>query len=152
MAPLDEDIDDGPGRGDVVVGVDGTEASVGALRQGAQFARSMHVPLLAMCAWSPETSSAAAAEAVLGDATRRVFGDGPPAGFRAVASEGAPEVLLRRASEHARMLVIGSSERDPGLRTQDSVSIAIAKGARCPVVVFHATRRADLQPVGTGPA
>ena len=128
-------------RGEIVVGVDGTTASVGALRQGAQFAESMHLPLLAICATGGVIPSTSDATEVLTAASQQVFGSTPPRWFRSSVRDGSPAVVLGRASEHARMLVIGHS--GPRATSRESVGSAIALEAVCPIVVFHATRLRD---------
>lgn len=133
----------GTAEQEVVVGVDGTEASLGALRQGARFAVSLHLPLLAVCARGDGSAPALDAGAVLASASRVVFGDAPPPWFRSAARAGTPEAVLGRASEGARMLVIGYSGGDGPTESRTSVSSRIASQARCPVVLFHATQAMD---------
>lgn len=123
----------------IVVGVDGTRASVGALRQGARFAQSLHLPLLAICASGDATSPGLDPTAALATATKHVFGSTPPDWFRSDVREGAPAAVLGRASEHARMLVIGHSSTRTPTTARESVSSSIAVEAACPVVIFHAT-------------
>lgn len=128
--------------GAIVVGVDGTEASIGALRQGAGFAASLQLPLHAICAWTG-TRSAREARAILRAASTRVFAGDPPQGFRMSEREGTPEAVLGHASEHARMLIIGHSGSGAPTGPQRSVSSSIALRTRSPIVIFHPGRVAD---------
>jgi nucleotide-binding universal stress UspA family protein len=93
--------------GEIVVGIDGSDAAVGALRQGARFAESLRIPLHAISAWSGPSTSARVARARLREAGRRVFGVETPRWFHTSEREGAPEAVLGHASERARMLIIG---------------------------------------------
>jgi nucleotide-binding universal stress UspA family protein len=138
-------------RMEIVVGVDGTDASVGALRQGVRFAESLQLPLLAICATGGSIPSSAEAGSVLEAASQRVFGSAPPAWFSAAVRAGSPAAVLGRASEHARMLIIGASGARGLPVPRDSASSAIAVAARCPVVIFHATYAAVPAAGGTGP-
>jgi nucleotide-binding universal stress UspA family protein len=126
-------------QAEIVVGVNGTPASMGALRQGAQFARSMRLPLHAICASDSTVSPAINAGAVLANASKQVFGDTPPQWFHSSVREGTPASVLGRASRRARMLVIGYSDSHPSASMRASTSSAIALKAACPIVIFHST-------------
>jgi nucleotide-binding universal stress UspA family protein len=128
---------------EIVVGVDGTTASTGALRQGARFAESMGLPLRAICASDTAATPALDARAVLTEASRQVFGSAPPRWFHSSVRTGSPAMVLGQASEYARMLIIGHSGTGAPSATRDSVSSTIALQAVCPVVIFHATHAAD---------
>jgi nucleotide-binding universal stress UspA family protein len=123
----------------IVVGVDGTRASIGALRQGAQLARSLHLPLLAICATDSGLSSSSNAASMLMRASHQVFGSTPPDWFQASAQAGTPAAVLGRASEHARMLFIGHSISSDSDTARASVSSTIAARVACPIVIFHPT-------------
>lgn len=141
QAGPDDGHEDAPQQ-EIVVGVNGTRASTGALRQGARFAASMHLPLLAVCATGGADTPGLDAAAVLATAAKQVFGATASQWFRSSVWEGAPAAVLGRASEHARMLVIGYSGRTAPT-SASSVSSSIALAAACPVVIFHASPASD---------
>lgn len=127
---------------EIVVGIDGSAASTGALRQGVRFAESMQLPLLAICASGSETSptiSAVEGSALLAAAAQQVFGSTPPTWFHSAVRAGGPATVLGRASRHARMLVIGHDGTGVPKTPSASVGADIALHAVCPVVIFHTT-------------
>jgi nucleotide-binding universal stress UspA family protein len=133
----------GRAEDEIVVGVDGSVASTGALRQGARLAESMRLPLLAVCASGPGPSPAISAidgTALLAAASQQVFGGSPPVWFHTAVRAGTPATVLARASEHARMLVIGHDGSARPTTPRFSMGADIALHAVCQVVVFHATR------------
>jgi nucleotide-binding universal stress UspA family protein len=132
---------------EIVVGIDGSAASTGALRQGVRFAESMRLPLLAICASGPETSpsiSAITGSAMLAAASQQVFGSTPPPWFHAAVRAGRPATVLGRASQHARMLVIGHDGTGTPKPPSTSMGADIALHAVCPVVIFHTTGPAPV--------
>jgi nucleotide-binding universal stress UspA family protein len=137
----------------IVVGVDGSQSSIGALRRGARIAAALELPLEAVVAWHypnlyggymgatfvPDPNMIAdGARAMLDETVTAVFGDSPPAAFRTVVREGATAETLIAASEGAEMLIVGSRGHGgfAGLLL-GSVSEACAEHATCPVLVFH---------------
>jgi nucleotide-binding universal stress UspA family protein len=137
----------------IVVGVDGSPSSIGALRRGARIAAALELPLEAVAAWHypdlyggymgetfiPDPKMIAdGARSMLDDTITAVFGDSPPAGFRSVVHEGRTAEILIAASAGAEMLVVGSRGHGgfAGLLL-GSVSEACAAHATCPVLVFH---------------
>lgn len=138
----------------IVVGVDGSNASLDALRTGAAFATAMHATLEAVTAWhypivlagsgalswSPQKDANAASAA----ATDAVFGDEVPDWFGATVREGSAAAVLIAESAGADMLIVGSRGTGgfAGLLL-GSVSSACAAHAHCPVLVM---RRGTFDP------
>lgn len=131
----------------IIVGVDGSAASVPALREGARLAADRDADLVAVYAWhipvayggiptdwAPEID----ATAILDATARAAFGDTPPARYRQQIREGAPASVLIDESEGAEMLVVGSRGHGGfvGLLL-GSVSQACAEYAKCPVLILH---------------
>jgi nucleotide-binding universal stress UspA family protein len=133
--------------GRLVVGVDGSESSVAALRWAARVAPALGVQIDVVITWSypatygtaggvtdwrPDQDAATVIDAVLG----RVFGDGRPAGLRTILREGHAAHVLVEASRGASLLVVGSRGYGgfSGLLL-GSVSRYCAEHAFCPVVV-----------------
>lgn len=133
----------------IVVGVDGSQASLEALREAGRMADLMGCPLTAVTTWQLPVTAAdypfpleqnfeEDARRRLGAAVRAVFGEEPPAGLEQVVSVGSPARVLRDLSEDARLLVVGSRGHGGfvGLML-GSVSSAVAAHARCPVLITH---------------
>lgn len=137
----------------IVVGVDGSPSSIGALRRGGRLAAALELPLEAVAAWHypdlyggylgesfiPDpTLLSDGARAMLDETVAAVFGDSPPAGFRGVVREGRTAETLIAESRGAEMLIVGSRGHGGfvGLLL-GSVSEACAEHATCPVLVFH---------------
>jgi nucleotide-binding universal stress UspA family protein len=138
----------------VVVGVDGSPSSIGALKRGVRIASALGLPLEAVAAWHytdmyggyageayvPTSEAlAAGAQAMLDDTASAVFGDAArPSWFHGSVREGGTVRTLLDESEGAEMLVVGSRGHGgfAGLLL-GSVSEACAEHATCPVLVFH---------------
>ena len=130
----------------IVVGVDGSDHSIIALRQAAEIAQALGCTVHAICTWqypamgaefvqidwSPEED----AKAILADAATAAYGDTPPEGFSTEAIRGTPASVLIDVSKDARMLVVGSRGHGgfSGLLL-GSVSQAVIAHAECPVLV-----------------
>lgn len=131
----------------VVVGVDGSESSVDALRHARRFAEALQLPVVVLTAWtwppfvegagymnqwSPEEDARTIAEG----AVEQVFGESSDVTIR--IAQGAPAKLLIEASSDASMLVVGSRGHGgfAGLLL-GSVSSTCAEHAHCPVLVVH---------------
>ena len=136
----------------IIVGVDGSESSVDALRHAARLASALAVPLEAVVVWSfpPLTTTGAMqtwspeqeAHTTLDTAITSAFGDDPPPlGRRVIAGPTAPTLI--RESSGAGMLVLGSRGHGGfvGLLL-GSVSTACAQYAACPVLIVHSPRQA----------
>lgn len=134
----------------IVVGVDGSEPSIDALRRAARIASALDTPLKAVTVWqypvmfdsffpaiewSPEDD----AHKVLASALEEAFDGAPPESLiRSVRQGTAAHVLIEESNE-ASMLVLGS--RGHGGFTGmllGSVSSACAEHAHCPVLIIHA--------------
>lgn len=149
----------GPGPGGVLVGVDGSEPSLSALRWGAFMASATGGTLMVANVW--QTTSAVGLVGLVGDgwgsppsawdpdavsrqtldeALNAVFGDEPPAGIDARVLQGNTAKVLIELSADARMLVVGSRGHGgfAGLLL-GSVSAACTEHATCPVLVIHGT-------------
>lgn len=139
----------------ILVGVDGSEHSINALRYAAHLAKALDAPLYAVAAWgypalanyydvkvwSPEQD----ARVVLDGALRAAFGDRMPDRFGSGVIAGPAAAALIDESNRASMLVVGSRGRGgfAGLLL-GSVSQACAAHAHCPVLVVHATEDPPL--------
>jgi nucleotide-binding universal stress UspA family protein len=135
----------------IIVGVDGSPASVEALAFAARLALAFDAALAAVTTWTypvmavpfdpgTEWSPQKEAQKCLDDAVLEAFQGSPPARFTSATMPGrAAEVLIER-SEHASMLVVGSRGHGgfAGLLL-GSVSAACAAHAHCPVLVVHSS-------------
>jgi nucleotide-binding universal stress UspA family protein len=136
------------GGGTIVVGVDGSDPSIEALRQAATMAGALGSTIMAVACWryppaydsfvalewSPETDAAQ----VLEESLTRAYGDSRPAGLRTLVRQGQPASVLIDESATADMLVVGSRGLGgfSGLLL-GSVSAACAAHAHCPVLVVR---------------
>jgi nucleotide-binding universal stress UspA family protein len=136
----------------VLVGVDGSVASLAALRWAADEARLRQSSLHIVGAWDPATHSASYAdiggpatrvelEVIAGDAfsaaIRTVFGPQLPDGVSAELAEGAPERILLARSAEVGLLALGATSRPwPGEWFAGPVIRACLAHAGCPVVVI----------------
>ncbi|MDJ0315638.1 MULTISPECIES: universal stress protein [Arthrobacter] len=131
----------------IVVGVDGSTASVSALKEGARLADELGGVVEAVAVWEMPTkhSSYAAlgigsfeegAQKVLSDALFQAFGEQVPTTISAHLIKGQAAGALTTFSEGARMLVIGRRGQG-GLMSLllGSVSGALVNQATVPVLV-----------------
>jgi nucleotide-binding universal stress UspA family protein len=134
----------------VVVGVDGSPASIDALRWAADYARLAGAPLLAVSAWhwpvamvvsvpvpegfDPIAEGQKTLDAILADE----LGKDPGFPVTTQVTEGAAAQALIAASHGARLLVVGSRGHGgfAGLLL-GSVSEQCTHYAACPVVVVR---------------
>ncbi|WP_298227866.1 universal stress protein [Gryllotalpicola sp.] len=132
----------------ILVGVDGSDPSIDALRRAATIAGALNAPITAITTWeyppidgmypvvdwSPETD----ARLTLSGAIEKAFDGTPPAGLVSKTIQGSPAPVLIEESKHAFMLVLGSRGHG-GLVgiLLGSVSIACAERAHCPVLIMH---------------
>jgi nucleotide-binding universal stress UspA family protein len=141
--------DAGADLGRIVVGVDGSQHSLGALRWAAHLAGAFGARLDAVSAWEyppamgwsvvpDDWDPASDTQKVLQETVAEVFGDEPPASLRLQVYEGGAAKVLIDASEGAIMLVVGSRGHGgfAGLLL-GSVSANVAEHARCPVMIIH---------------
>ncbi|TDC70697.1 universal stress protein, partial [Actinomadura sp. GC306] len=138
---------DGPGR--VVVGVDGSAASLAALETAFTEAGLHELAVHAVVAWesvpddlpplADEAGMRQAAEARLAGMTEALRASHPGVEVRAEIIPGTPREVLLKAADGARLLVVGSRGRG-GFRglMLGSVSQALVQHAPCPVTVVHA--------------
>ncbi|OAN35853.1 hypothetical protein A4X17_00360 [Plantibacter sp. H53] len=134
----------------VVVGVDGSEASMAAFRTAARLAPVLDAPLRAVLVWQfPNVGYAgyptvagwapdADAQELLRAITIEVFGDATPDWFSTELVMGTPAQVLAEVGTTAQLLVTGGHEHG-GLAgiMLGSVSEAIARHAPCPVLVLR---------------
>ncbi|MEV0173565.1 universal stress protein [Streptomyces sp. NPDC050803] len=147
----------------IVVGVDGSEASVAALRWAAEQARTLGAAVVAVHAWQPSTAvlapyaptagrPTAAEERVraaelLASTVREAFGPRLGADVRAVVAEGLPARVLLQHARGALLLALGRTPHDQGaLPAVGSVSRACLRHATVPVVTVPAPAK---NPAGT---
>jgi len=140
--------------GPVVVGVDGSEPALRAVRWGATEARRRGVGLrlVAAVGWTDVTPVGVAplgqeyerqallraAEDFLSDADAAATGVAPDLVVDRAVRIGAPSAVLTEESEHAALLVTGNRGRGgfAGLLL-GSVGVPVAAHAACPVVVVR---------------
>lgn len=135
----------------IVVGLDGSERSVAALRRAVVLADALGARIRLVSVWQyPSIGSGAfpvdaqlyeswARDAVI-DAKKKLWGHTPPDTVSALIRCGAPARVLIEESRDADMLVVGSRGHGgfAGLLL-GSVSMAVAEHAACPVLVVHDT-------------
>ena len=138
----------------VVVGVDGSDASVDALRFAADEARLRQIPLRVVCAWSTPVAAdwptgvtmdpvhfEESAHRIVSGALTAIGSELTGVDVQtAVVVGGAAPVLLEQCSEDD-VLVVGSRGRGgfTGLLL-GSVSQHVVAHAPCPVIVVHHRR------------
>ena len=131
---------------EIVVGIDGSDSSIAALRSAQQMAEALHRPVKAVAAWqwphmydtagaigwNPDQDARASAEGAIA----AVYGEPDAIPLEIVNGPAAPALI--EASRAASMLVVGSRGRGgfAGLLL-GSVSAACAEHAHCPVLVVR---------------
>ena len=131
----------------IVVGVDGSPASLDALRWAARFADMSGARIEAVTAWQypvpvgwamPDWDPEKAARKLLIAAINEAYGSERPRDMSLLTREGNASEALIKASNGAVLLVVGSRGRGgfAGLRL-GSVSERCAEYAHCPVLVIH---------------
>ena len=127
----------------VVVGVDGSEGSQRALRWAAEYARMSGAPLQAVMAWDLPTNYGMPANYDDVDFTKEAEAKleqtlaavGDLGAVQQRVEQGHPAAVLVSASEHARLLVIGSHGHGVfAASLLGSVSHKCIHHAQCPVV------------------
>lgn len=133
----------------IVVGVDGSGASVEALRQAQRLAEPMGAKVLACAYWDyPQVYSGymmmgiegfeERAGEILKEAVRAAYGDHTPSNVVASLVRGHPRESLIEASRAADMIVLGRRGHGGfGGLLLGSVSSALVAHAHCPVLVVH---------------
>jgi nucleotide-binding universal stress UspA family protein len=137
----------------VVVGVDGSEQSVAALRWAARYAAAAGAAVRAVLVWhypmmasTPESEtpdvfnedSKELMQSSIDAAIDRAFPGQPDPGIATQVSYGHPAEVLIEESKHADLLVVGGSGHGAftGMLV-GSVSIHCVTGAFCPVTVIR---------------
>lgn len=133
----------------IVVGLDGSDASVAALEHGLDLAKALGTSVEGVVAWfhplvlglyavMEQADVEKEAREAATNAANRVFGTDWPEQFALVVREGHPAHVLVEESVNATMLVVGSRGHGgfAGLLL-GSVSSACAAHAKCPVLVVH---------------
>lgn len=134
----------------IIVGVDGSEASVEALRQAQVLAGPMNADVEAIACWEfPQMYDGYVimgidgfeenARKTLEEAVSRAFGPQTPDNVRTRLIQGEPKSSLMEAGKTADMLVVGRRGRGGfGGLLLGSVSSSLIAQATCPVLVVHA--------------
>ena len=134
----------------IVVGVDGSKASILALRWAGVIAPLMNAEIRAVTAWDfdvpfPLMAPAApnpdrAAERTCSLAVEQAYGTTAPAPVNQVIRRGAPAKVLMDESLTAQLLILGSSDHGHMKELlMGSVSTLAAQQAKCPVLIAHGT-------------
>lgn len=139
----------GSGTMKIIVGVDGSEASIEALRQAQALAEPLTAEIEAIACWEfPRMYDGyvimgidgfeESARTTLDEAVSRAFGSETPRNVRTRLVQGEPKSSLIEASKKADMLVVGRRGRGTfgGLHLGSVSSSSIAH-ATCPVLVVH---------------
>lgn len=138
----------------IVVGVDGSDASIEALRQAQSLAIPLSATVVALASWDypPVYDGYVAmgindfdvrAGEILQEAVGKAFGAEKPANVETRLVQGHPRHTLIEASRNADMLVLGRRGHGGfGGLLLGSVSSALVAHAHCPVLVVHAPETA----------
>lgn len=133
----------------IVVGVDGSEASIEALRQALRLAEPLHAEVEAMACWEyPQMYDGYVmvgiegfeerARQILEESIAKAFGPEQPSSVKTRLVQGAARSTLIEASKEADLLVVGRRGHGGfGGLLLGSVSSACVAHARCPVLVVH---------------
>lgn len=145
----------------IVVGVDGSEASVEALRQAQRLATPLGAKVQAIACWEyPQMYSGyvmmgvegfeEGARKVLDEAVVQAFGPETPANVTSTLIRSHPREGLIDASRDADMVVVGRRGHGGfGGLLLGSVSSAIVAHAHCPVLVVHTPEGGPDAPKGS---
>ena len=138
----------------IIVGVDGSKASVEALRQGQHLAMALNAPLEAWGCWELPLGYegylamgidgfAHDAEQHVKDALEEAFGAHLPKNVSTRLVQGSARAALVEGSKHAALVVVGRRGHGGfGGLLLGSVSSAVVAHAHCPVVVVHSSETA----------
>ena len=133
----------------IVVGVDGSEPSIEALRQAQRLALPLGAKVLANAYWDyPQVYACYVlvgiegfeerAGQILDEAIRTAFGDETPSNVVPGLVRGHPREALIEATRDADMVVVGRRGHGGfGGLLLGSVSSALVAHAHCPVLVVH---------------
>lgn len=133
----------------ILVGVDGSDASIEALRHAHRLAAALGSEVDATAFWDYPQAYAGyvavgleefeeQAGAVLRDAVENAFGGDTPSNVHPRLVRGHPRDALIEASRHADLMVVGKRGHGgfAGLLL-GSVTSALVAHAHCPVLVVH---------------
>lgn len=133
----------------IVVGVDGSEHSLAALREADRLATALHAQLEVItcwivpvgwidAGWIDDSGPGKEAQEIQDAALANAFGDSLPDRVTRTLVQGQPHKTLINAAATADMVVVGSRGHGGfvGLLL-GSVSTAVAAHASCPVLVVH---------------
>ncbi|ALE92040.1 hypothetical protein AOC05_06335 [Arthrobacter alpinus] len=131
----------------IVVGVDGSESSINALREAASLAKDLNGTVDAIAVWAAPTKRASyeavgighfaeGAQQTIDQALQDAFANERPAHVHARVEQGSAAPILAEASRGARYLVVGRRGHG-GLMglVLGSVSAQSINQAHCPVIV-----------------
>jgi nucleotide-binding universal stress UspA family protein len=133
----------------IVVGVDGSDASVEALRQAQALAGPLAARVVALACWDVPTvydgyvamginDFDVRAGEILQESVAKAFGPETPANVETRLVQGHPRPTLIEASKSVDMLVLGRRGHGGfGGLLLGSVSSACVAHAHCPVLVVH---------------
>ncbi|MCB5274867.1 Universal stress protein [Arthrobacter sp. SO5] len=133
----------------IVVGVDGSDASVEALRQAQSLAVPLSATVVALASWDvPPVYDGyvptgiddfdVRAREILQETVATAFGAEQPANVETRLVQGRPRHTLIEASRDADMIVVGRRGHGGfGGLLLGSVSSAVVAHAHCPVLVVH---------------
>jgi len=133
----------------ILIGLDGSDGSIDALRRGAQIAEALDMRLEAITTWEypsilgdyapyAEWSPESDAKQIATTAITQAFAASPPHRLTYRTVEGPAARVLIEQSEDAYMLIVGSRGHGGFLGLLlGSVSAACAEHAHCPVLVMH---------------
>jgi nucleotide-binding universal stress UspA family protein len=143
----------------IVVGIDGSESALAALRWALEEARLRGATIVAFYAWNypyvvvpgaavplhPRADQAVDVEEEMEAALAAVAGEADGVTFNPVVTEGVPAAVLCEAAEDADLLVIGRGRHHTlRKRVLGSVGTEVLQHAPCPVVVVaHESADAD---------
>ena len=132
----------------VVVGVNGSPASLTAVRTAARQAQlyGRELRIIHAFNWLPtyRGDCGDTAQALLRQAESLAYAVAPDLNVRTRMLEGTPSVLLLRASKTAALIVVGEgSLSDCTCPAVDACAVQLARRAWCDVLVTRAEHRAD---------
>ncbi|MDJ0320909.1 universal stress protein [Pseudarthrobacter sp. PS3-L1] len=142
----------------IIVGVDGSESSVEALRQAQRLAQPVDAKITATAFWDyPQIYDGylaqgidgfeESAEALLRQAVQDAFGHDTPANVEPTLVRGHPREGLIEATRAADLVVVGRRGHGAfGGLLLGSVSSACVAHAHCPVLVVHAPQKQGVKP------
>lgn len=135
----------------ILVGVDGSDSSMNALREASRIATALNAPLMAITVWDypvmveyylvEDWSPEEVAKKSLAATIQQAFdGAAPPELTTSVVQGRAARVLIEQ-SKQSGMLVLGSRGHGGFVgMLLGSVSAACAEHAHCPVLIVRSSR------------